>query len=568
MLHKTFQSQGWQDTIPLLLTSRGSGRFRMLVAVLDILDFQNVNLKRRPKPNCTVTPKWASDYPAEFHDLASLLESVTPDAYRVVSRILNRFFPTHAELDREIEALKLRLRSDPQNSNLSSRLKNLVERRETPVPVSKSRSERLRRKLLLALHDQVFSRFEDEIETRLHNVTRHIVPGRELPAEILSPANAELLSGLVRLKEPYRRLGLDVFRRSLGLLDWEPRDEHANVQFLSKLEASGIKTGPWLSMPPRKVQHPKTGRPIVLSFANNDRDVLLMGYHFGTCLSPREFNFFSAVVNAVDVNKSVLFAKDHRDRVVGRCLLAIGDTGSILSFHAYCHDHMFPFHEYVAVACTELAAEMGTVVSHRDRVSPLLTPDWYDDGAIDCGASITGEQSPLHEIVNTATEDTFVTRLYDALSPVKLDQRTLPFVLAVRGLLERPHLITPLLPLCENANELPEESLLRLAVAANKAGYKEVARRLVLVHAVPFLRRQQRSYGDHVIHWHATVVSALLEFGPSQLLRFLRQTRPRSVRSDEQEKTPLRRELLAAIHEQLGRPALAEKLRRGNSDLL
>lgn len=46
-----------------------------------------------------------------------------------------------------------------------------------------------------------------------------------------------------------------------------------------------------------------------------------MGGHFGTCLAPGAFNYFSVFSNIVDINKQALYARDEQGRVFCRMLL-------------------------------------------------------------------------------------------------------------------------------------------------------------------------------------------------------------------------------------------------------
>ena len=64
---------------------------------------------------------------------------------------------------------------------------------------------------------------------------------------------------------------------------------------------------------------------VTVSLEDDPIHVMHMGTPFQTCLSPDDFNFFSAISNAADINKRVIFARDSKKQVVGRCLLALSD---------------------------------------------------------------------------------------------------------------------------------------------------------------------------------------------------------------------------------------------------
>lgn len=66
------------------------------------------------------------------------------------------------------------------------------------------------------------------------------------------------------------------------------------------------------------------------------RSAVLMGTHFGTCLTLRDGVYASsALINALDPNKKVLYLKDQRGHVVLRQLLAIDQGGWMVPYQVY-----------------------------------------------------------------------------------------------------------------------------------------------------------------------------------------------------------------------------------------
>jgi hypothetical protein len=119
---------------------------------------------------------------------------------------------------------------------------------------------------------------------------------------------------------------------------------------------------------------------MILALARDPVDVMLMGEPFLTCLSPGDFNFFSAITNAADINKRVLFLWSDEGRVLGRCLLALTEEGWILTFHRYSHSKAIGFEKLVDRHVRELARAMGTGVTSGGKVPTLVARKWYDDG--------------------------------------------------------------------------------------------------------------------------------------------------------------------------------------------
>lgn len=121
---------------------------------------------------------------------------------------------------------------------------------------------------------------------------------------------------------------------------------------------------------------------IELSVETDPFEILFMGeYGFASCLSLRGSNAWSAVSNAVDIDKVIVWAREPGGNVVGRRLLALTPDG-ILVFRTYTNRHGLaldrPFDEFVA----QYARHCGTKVTHQGHAGPLLSDRWYDDGSI------------------------------------------------------------------------------------------------------------------------------------------------------------------------------------------
>jgi hypothetical protein len=121
---------------------------------------------------------------------------------------------------------------------------------------------------------------------------------------------------------------------------------------------------------------------IQLSVESDPFEILFMGeYGFASCLSLRGSNAWSAVSNAIDIDKAIVWAKEPGGNVVGRRLLALTLDG-ILVFRTYTNRHGLAldrvFDEFVEL----LAQHCGTRVTHGGKAGPLLSDRWYDDGSL------------------------------------------------------------------------------------------------------------------------------------------------------------------------------------------
>lgn len=561
-LHAQFRTAGWPEAVPYWLTSDGVSRFQKLLPLLSILEGSRSVLTVPQRHQDASLPDWGRRYPAELHPLIAEIASVSDRGQQCVEQILRRDFPDPQAIRRELQALKQKLVEQPGRSHLQARINSLTQRLENPRQVSGQRLERLNDKLRHALYRNLWTQLTTRATELLGQVQGRMGFGSVPINELLTGPHSELLAGVMKLDEPQRIWGLQVLRAGSGELDWDPDREPANIRFVERLREIGIDPAPWLyPQIARVVPHPKTQKNVAIDFARDRRDILLMGYHFNTCLSPQAFNFFSAVTNAVDINKRVLYARDMRGSVVGRCLLAIGDRGSIVAFNPYCHDSEFPFSQHVKMICSELARSMKTVVSDNDPVSALVGDGWYDDGAYDPGIAISSSSSPLATAIETATEENLVAQVSAALKPLQINERTIPFIVAHPALAQKPQLIKPLIPIIEDAGRLPDETQLRAAALAHQAGQSRFARTRILRLAPGFLMAGFRRESEFAFENQALIVDALLEVNPTQILRILRRTRPPGVSDDGQEDYVVRLRLLAEAHERLGRAALASRLR-------
>jgi hypothetical protein len=110
--------------------------------------------------------------------------------------------------------------------------------------------------------------------------------------------------------------------------------------------------------------------------------VLFMGeYGFASCLSIRGVNVWSAVSNAIDVDKAVVWARDAGGQIVGRRLFALTPQG-VVSYRTYVNRHGLALDPLFDDFHGKLAEHCGVPVAHRAKSGPLLSDDWYDDGAL------------------------------------------------------------------------------------------------------------------------------------------------------------------------------------------
>jgi hypothetical protein len=121
---------------------------------------------------------------------------------------------------------------------------------------------------------------------------------------------------------------------------------------------------------------------ILLMVETDPFEILFMGeYGFASCLSLRGSNAWSAVSNAIDIDKAIVWAKEPGGNVVGRRLLALTSRG-VLTYRTYTNRHGLALDQAFNDFVESYAKHCGVPVIHDGTTGPLLSDRWYDDGAI------------------------------------------------------------------------------------------------------------------------------------------------------------------------------------------
>ena len=121
---------------------------------------------------------------------------------------------------------------------------------------------------------------------------------------------------------------------------------------------------------------------LTLSVESDPIQILFMGeYGFASCLSLRGINAWSAVSNAIDIDKAIVWATEPGGNVVGRRLLALVPEG-VLTFRTYTNRHGLGLDALFDRFVADYAAHVGVPLTREGRSGPLLSDRWYDDGSV------------------------------------------------------------------------------------------------------------------------------------------------------------------------------------------
>jgi hypothetical protein len=542
----------------LVLDGQGE-RVRQLVSASSFLRaFAPKGLKGWDRPPLTLTaPELGlAHYPTALQRSLSRLAKASPRATHIAERVLGSDFPSPERLRREIENLTRLIKDAPakREAALVARLSNLRKRLDAPRPTSEPRLARCLAKLERRIRLCTLASWEASLRDQLELELRRLLEARPPQTWLKNPLTLGLLSALTALSPKFRALGIRVFRARLGPAPWDFRDEPANREFLIRLASNGTDPKPWLEgIGERTVPTPHG--ELSLDMESDPLELLRMGEPFDTCLAPGAFNFFSAVANAADVNKRVIYIRNSAGKIQGRCLIAITDAFSLLTFRVYAQRCHAELESAVRSYVKDLAKAMHTTIVAKGQVTSLVASNWYDDGPID----LLGKESPLEpgaalrERLDTIRPNELLPALESALSPQPISASHVVALVDLLG--DRPELVVPLLAREELLASLDPGTLLRVASLARRAGKVRAA----VVHVTALARGEVRGgCCNHCLQ--SSLADELIHLGlPHRVLRFLRRTRSAGIHGWNDE-PPDRLALAARASALLHRPRKALRL--------
>ena len=370
-----------------------------------------------PKPPSLDAPAdWIREYAAELHPVLSELNALTTDAPAIAARLLSKDFPNREGILNQIDVLEKKLSGPedrPDEVKLRQGLENLRRKLDGPAKVSAQRLANLRGKIRERVDFEVVEGFCRQCRNIISAEVVGEVGKLSLPDEFFTPPNDQLVSAILQLKGGMKDLGMRLLATCIEDPFSDFRVEPENVAFLQRMQSRGINTQPWLNEAFRTVATDAKGKSYEVGFTREIRDVLLMGFHFDTCLSPGSFNFFSTIANAIDINKRVVYGKSVDGRIIGRCLFTLTDDGKILTFHRYAHNPSDHFPSAVDEFAIRLANAMNTTVASQGSTPRLEATRRYDDGIVPIGSTldVSAPDSRVRTILRSSDLDAIISEL-------------------------------------------------------------------------------------------------------------------------------------------------------------
>lgn len=305
----------------------------------------------------------------------------------------------------ELGFLEQKAAANPGNRSLQARIDSIKERLENKEKLLGEMRVEIDERLGQAGAESHIAcaelKMQECYRVRLQMIAGPLPPDMKLTDNLV---NATLLAGDI---DENRKL-LTRLLRAYVQGDPRPHEHHpANEAFLRGLEQAGVKADVWLSAYPKTyVCKGVQGGKVRLTLERDPLSVLQMGNYFDTCLSFGQFNAFSTVANACELNKRVIYAYDGLNRVVGRKLIGINGDGKLVGFYTYStlgdeegKELRSIFRRY----CADFAKRCGLALAEQGTVPKLYAEAWYDDGVVEWSDS-EDAQPRSHREVSRASE--------------------------------------------------------------------------------------------------------------------------------------------------------------------
>ena len=516
-------------------------------------------------------------YPVELHDSLERLNRVIPDAEAVADVILRRVFPSPERVAAEIEKLQAKLKQEHLSAdarqNILLACEKMNRRLTNPKHVGSGRLNNLADKILKRVDRETIERFIESCQRQLKTAFKRFDPDAIFSPRLFDWPYHHLLPAVLNLTGRERKIAIALLLRA----DDESKNQQPlarkNQCFVGQMSQRGIDMTPWLARETTQVQN-DAGETFQVGFATDTLELLMMGFHFDTCLSPTSFNFYSAVANTIDVNKQVLYCRNADGVIVGRCLFALTADGRIQTYRRYLHDAKLDFEGVVDQFALDLANRMGTSLTSTGTVRKLIAKNWYDDGATTGGLALLtdhDEDSAIVQLLKTTSPESLVNDLCKLVGSRATVRNCLDTLLEKSALTNRPELVIQLAK--EFGGDAKTQVIDKMALAVIAFHCDEAAIAFGILDALDhkkLIRRMRRGRYEicpdvRGVGTEKAIIDLLLGYDIQLAKRFIVATRDHDILNDEQEKRDVRRMALAKIHSQLGRDDLAKRLqaRRG-----
>lgn len=274
-----------------------------------------------------------------------------------------------------------------KSADVSTRIKNLEKRLEDEDSIQQNIKTSLRRQLIQISREAEIDALNKVIFETYRNQLKSISAGLSEKKEITFDSYLKNALLLTQDIEYNKRLLKKLIKASVEK-DYSFRHKvPGNEKFIKALVGKGIDSEAWLGANPQNYTTTHVpGKRVHVRLETDPLKVLEMGNYFDTCLSFGDFNSFSTVANATDLNKRVLYAIDQRDNVIGRKLIAINTDFELVGFRTYTsvetREGRNELRKIILDYIRDFSKSLGLSLSSTGEVAILACENWYNDGLV------------------------------------------------------------------------------------------------------------------------------------------------------------------------------------------
>ena len=517
-----------------------------------------------PPSQRPVDANWISHYPEIFQSPMQLLNAVSPEAETQVFQLFKKNWWTETMLQSEIKKLQEHLRTpaETEDKKISNRIQKLEDKLKNHQAISEHKTQKILSKLDQLSRQILISQWLDALKQRFTLCWADLfqLDHKALPDWLTERRMIQKLTPILAFNKPDKSLAIKVMQERLQGPYYYLKKHSKNKQFLQKFKSTDIDLSKWPDGYGNHQYTAKNGHQITLQVEADPLALLDMGGHFGTCLSPGNFNYFSVFPNIADVNKAVIYARNEHHKVVGRVLTGITDQGGLQVFHRYAHHADYEFDQHVLQFIDHIVAQTGLILTHRGAIKPLCGKDWYDDGATEFNRSFPcfKDGSAFRTSIKDFNAEEFEHALTTQLSPKEPDSLLFTTLISVPELSLNSDIYPALIKLSVKIKNLTNHDLLQLYELAtnqkDRASCYEIHRKALF----NYFMKQVTDY----YHVNYDVVTQLAEHHPSDALRIIKKHA--KLEKQHWQKNPINgaAHATAVALEQLARDQQAESIRQ------
>ena len=516
-----------------------------------------------PSPSYThpTHSEWMDQYPTEFHHQLEVLNGLNRQVEYKVKSIFKAHWWPKAFITSEIQQLSESCRMTHVNQGaIHKRIEKLKHDLANHRLISDHKKQKITEKLTNLADRIYFFKWQTKVDQQFMQSwsTLFKLDPTSVPAWLTDNVLVGKLLPILSFAKTSRNLAIKVITaRCQGTFMYL---EHAlqNQQFRELLMNEGIDLSVWPHGFDPYSYEIDDGGTITISIEGDPLEIIDMGGHFGTCLSPNDFNYFSVFTNIADINKQVIYARNEKGTVVARVLIGITHQGALQIFYRYAHHKKYNFAKQVMHFIHQIIEKTGLVLSGQGKVQPLCCYDWYDDGAtyIQHDFLCLSEGSSFRQSIPLMSADEFIPQLTEAMKPNKLNALAFPAILDVPEIKNNPSLYPAILKLSATIKNIPVADLLKFYDYAHEmrqaASCYQTHRKRILRHLIHVMTSyySEDTYAERIAVHH-----------PSDALKVVKAVAKASKLNWKTDVSFTTKKTAYTALKKLGRDQLAEKFK-------